>query len=203
MVANAEHTAYSHKITQMIEESAKLRGTGIAKRSPDYISKKITEGKAIIAVDEANDQIVGFCYIETWQHQKYVANSGLIVHLDYRGKGVSYQIKKRAFKLARKLYPQATIFGLTTSAAVMKINQKLGYSTVPFSELTSDKTFWDGCKSCVNHHILESKNHQNCLCTGMIYKPRKKKEYLQSLKNNLKEKLGDAIHKDSFSLTSV
>jgi hypothetical protein len=46
-----------------MENSAKARGTGIAKRSPDYIEKKINEGKAVIAVTE-DGAWVGFCTLK-------------------------------------------------------------------------------------------------------------------------------------------
>ena len=40
--------------------------------------QKMREGKAVIAFNQ--DGIwAGFCYIETWSHGEYVANSGLIV----------------------------------------------------------------------------------------------------------------------------
>ena len=35
-------------------------------------------GNAVIALDE-HLNLAGFCYIETWEEKKYVANSGLIV----------------------------------------------------------------------------------------------------------------------------
>src|SRR5687768_11994189 len=109
-----------------MEESAKARGTGIAKRSPEYIIKKMEEGKAVIAVTKAGTW-VGFCYIEAWQHEKYVANSGLIVSPPFRKTGVATEIKKKIFELSRIKYPESKIFGLTTGLAVMKINSDLGY----------------------------------------------------------------------------
>lgn len=153
-----------------MEESAKARGTGIAKRSPEYIEKKMEEGKAVIAVT-ADGTWVGFCYIEAWQHDKYVANSGLIVAPSFRHTGVAKEIKKKVFELSRKKYPDSKIFGLTTGLAVMKINSSLGYKPVTYSELTSDDEFWKGCKSCVNYEILTMKERKNCLCTAMLYDP--------------------------------
>lgn len=146
------------------------RGTGIAKRSPEYISKKIDEGKAVIAVTRQG-QWVGFCYIETWEGE-YVANSGLIVAPQFRKSGVAKAIKERIFALSRERYPEAKIFGLTTGLAVMKINSDLGYEPVTYSELTQDESFWAGCKSCINYDILMSKERKNCLCTAMLYDPK-------------------------------
>ncbi len=150
--------------------SAAARGTGIAKRSPEYIESKIDEGKAVIALTRTGEW-VGFCYIETWSHGEYVANSGLIVAPKWRKSGVAKAIKKRIFELSRERYPQAKIFGLTTGLAVMKINSELGYEPVTYSELTQDEAFWAGCKSCVNYEILMSKDRKNCMCTAMLYDP--------------------------------
>ncbi|UOX35656.1 N-acetyltransferase [Flavobacterium sediminilitoris] len=151
-----------------MENSAKVRGTGIAKRSVEYLNKKITEGNAIIAITEENEW-AGFCYIETWSEEKFVVNSGLIVAPKYRIMGLARSIKKEIFKLSRQKYPEAKIFGLTTGLAVMKINSELGYEPITYSEITQDEKFWDGCKSCINYEILISKNKKNCLCTAMMY----------------------------------
>lgn len=72
-----------------------MRGTGIAKRSPEYVKQKMLEGKAIIALD--GDKFVGFSYIECWSNRRFVANSGLIVANDYRGRGVAMRIKRQIF----------------------------------------------------------------------------------------------------------
>jgi hypothetical protein len=157
-----------------MESSAKARGTGIAKRSPDYIIQKMQEGKAVIALTEQGEW-AGFCYIETWEHGKYVANSGLIVSPVFRKSGLARDIKKKVFELSRSKYPEAKIFGLTTGLAVMKINSDLGYEPVTYSELTQDDEFWKGCRSCVNFDILTSKDRKNCMCTAMLYDPDDKK----------------------------
>ncbi|MBU6158303.1 MAG: GNAT family N-acetyltransferase [Bacteroidetes bacterium] len=169
-VANSNDSIHAVAITTCMEESAKARGTGIAKRSPEYIIKKMQEGKAVIALTDSGEWL-GFCYIETWSHGAFVANSGLIVSPAYRKSGVAKSIKKKIFELSRTLYPGAKIFGLTTGLAVMKINSELGYEPVTYSELTQDEEFWAGCKSCVNYDILISKERKNCMCTAMLYDP--------------------------------
>lgn len=187
-VASSTDTKYAITITDEMENSAKARGTGIAKRSPEYIEKKITEGKAVIAVTP-NGTWVGFCYIEAWGHEQFVANSGLIVAPDFRKSGVAKQIKKRIFDLSKEKYPHAKIFGLTTGLAVMKINSELGYEPVTYSELTDDEEFWSGCKSCVNFDILMSKDRKNCMCTAMLYDPadhREPEETKEDFKKNSK-----------------
>ena len=123
-------------------------------------------GNAIIALQ--GSQLAGFCYIETWSHGRYVANSGLIVSPKFRKKGIAKLIKKKAFQLARDKFPEAKVFGITTSLAVMKINSDLGYKPVTFSELPKDETFWNGCRSCPNYDILTRTDRKMCLCTGML-----------------------------------
>ena len=165
-IAKAEHCIYAEEICQLMELSAAERGTGIAIRSPEYLRQKIENGRAIIAL--AAGVLVGFCYIETWSHGKYIANSGLIVSPNFRKMGAAKMIKKKAFDHARHSFPEAKIFGITTSLAVMKINSELGYKPVTFSELTQDEAFWDGCKSCPNYDILLRNHQKMCLCTGML-----------------------------------
>jgi len=183
-VATQDDKKYSTIITDEMESSAMARGTGIAKRSPEYIETKIDEEKAVIAVTKTGDW-VGFCYIETWSHGEYVANSGLIVSPPFRKSGVAKAIKQKIFNLSRQKYPDAKIFGLTTGLAVMKINTDLGYEPVTYSELTQDEAFWAGCKSCVNYDILMSKERKNCMCTAMLfdpkdhYEPEETKEYFK------------------------
>ena len=170
-IADSGDTVYAKNITDEMASSAKARGTGIAKRSPEYVSQKIQEGKAVIAVT-ATGEWVGFCYIEAWQHGQFVANSGLIVAPAYRKTGIAKKIKHTIFQLSRDKYPNSKLFGLTTGLAVMKINSELGYEPVTYSELTDDEEFWAGCKSCVNYDILMSKDRKNCMCTAMLYEPK-------------------------------
>lgn len=173
-VAGPQHFAYAPAICQLIEEAAHARGTGIAKRQPEYIHQKMAEGKAVIALQ--GDVLAGFCYIETWSHGKYVANSGLIVAPRFRKMGLAKRIKRRAFELSREKFPDAKLFGITTSLAVMRINSELGYEPVTFSELTDDDVFWQGCQSCPNFDVLSRMNRRICLCTGMLYDPEKDKD---------------------------
>jgi hypothetical protein len=169
-IATSADFKHAQTITEEMAASAQARGTGIAKRSTEYIQQKMQEGKAVIAVTK-DDVWVGFCYIEAWGKEGFVANSGLIVAPEFRKTGIAKQIKKRIFDLSRERYPKAKIFGLTTGLAVMKINSDLGYEPVTYSELTDDENFWAGCKSCVNYDILMSKERKNCMCTAMLYDP--------------------------------
>lgn len=182
--ANIAHFEYAEEICRLMEESAKVRGTGIAKRKPEYVQNKMVEGKAVIAFQ--GTKLAGFCYIETWGDKKFVANSGLIVAPEYRKSGLARMIKQKAFELSRKKFPDAKIFGITTSLAVMKINSDLGYKPVTFSELTDDDAFWKGCESCVNYDILQRNSRRMCLCTGMLYDPaREEKKFNFNEKQNV------------------
>ena len=182
VIANESHAHYAEIICDTIEESARVRGTGIARRTPEYILKKMQNGNAIIALD--GDRFAGFCYIEVWSHEKFVANSGLIVHPDYRNLGLAKDIKKAIFKHSRTKYPNSKIFGITTGLAVMKINYELGYQPVTFSELTDDPSFWSGCQTCKNFDILTRTEQKMCLCTGMLYDPEKKEQQKKEEKLN-------------------
>jgi hypothetical protein len=199
MVANESHYKYIDEILATIEESSKDRGTGIAKRSPEYVKNKMTEGKAIIALD--GELFAGFCYIESWGNKQYVANSGLIVNPKYRGHGVAKKIKKFSFDLSRQRFPNAKLFGLTSGAAVMKINTELGYVPVTFADLTYDEEFWKGCQGCVNFDVLQRTNRRYCICTAMLYDPndpnrrnREEKEN-EAKKQNKKSVITDFINK--------
>ncbi|MEL6698337.1 MAG: GNAT family N-acetyltransferase [Bacteroidota bacterium] len=201
LIADQRHLSYADAICQMIEDAAKQRGTGIAKREPTYVQQKIHEHKAIIALDGVN--LVGFCYIETWQDTHYVANSGLIVNPAYRGQGVAKGIKKKAFEHSRNKFPHARLFGITTSLAVMRINSSLGYKPVTFTELTQDDVFWKGCESCPNYEILERNERKLCLCTGMMFDPAQEKQKAveeealknrwESYKNHLRRRKGNQL----------
>lgn len=173
-VASSKHLKYVDTINDHIDLASKQRGTGIARRTYEYLAAKMEEGKAVIALD--GEEFAGFCYIETWGTSQYVANSGLIVNPAYRGIGLAKKIKMKAFELSRTRYPDAKIFGLTTGLAVMKINHQLGYRPVTYSELTDDESFWKGCQGCVNYDILTRTERSKCLCTGMLYDPAWEKE---------------------------
>lgn len=172
VVADAGHVIYADAICDLVLKSTLERGTGIAKRSPEYIAGKIISGRAVIALEGAD--LAGFAYIETWSHSKYVANSGLIVAHKFRGQGLAKKIKSKVFNLSRKLYPDAKIFSITTGLAVMKLNTQLGFKPVTFSELTDDKEFWKGCEGCVNFDILKRNAYKMCLCTALLYDPLEK-----------------------------
>ncbi len=169
MVADTSHEVYVDTILGTIREAAKVRGTGIAERTHEYVATKMREGKAIIAL--RGDDFAGFTYIESWGNKQYVATSGLIVHPKYRGIGLARRIKAASFQLARLRWPKAKVFSLTSGAAVMKMNTELGYVPVTFNELTDDDAFWKGCEGCINHDILVAKERKFCICTAMLYDP--------------------------------
>lgn len=169
MVADASHEKYVDIILDTIEKAAKVRGTGIAKRTHEYVATKMKEAKAVIAL--CGDEFVGFSYIETWGNKQYVTTSGLIVDPKFRGLGVAKRIKDLTFTLARTRWPHAKIFSLTSGAAVMAMNTQLGYHPVTFADLTDDEAFWRGCEGCINVDVLKRTGRKYCICTGMLYDP--------------------------------
>ena len=169
VVAGPEHEVYVDTILQTIADAAKVRGTGIAKRTHEYLATKMKEAKAVIAL--SCNTFAGFSYIETWGNKQYVTTSGLIVHPDFRGLGVAKKIKDMTFSLARTRWPHAKIFSLTSGAAVMKMNTELGYQPVTFADLTDDEAFWRGCEGCVNVDVLHRTGRKYCICTAMLYDP--------------------------------
>ncbi|TFH26666.1 MAG: GNAT family N-acetyltransferase [Bacteroidia bacterium] len=174
-IASGLHLSYVPEIEKALYEASLLKGTGIAVRSTEYLTGKIGEGKAVIALSSEGIW-AGFCYIESWGHNRFVANSGLIVSSAFRGVGLAREIKKRALELSATLFPGARLFGLTTSLAVMKINSGLGYKPVTFSELADDDDFWKGCMTCPYYDILVRTKRDDCLCTAMIMDPAEDKK---------------------------
>jgi hypothetical protein len=169
-IAGSEDEQYAQQIADETERSAIQRGSGISKRSPESIIRKMRDGKAVVALTK-DGQWAGFSYIEIWSNGEFVSNSGLIVASAYRALGVAKAIKDRIFSLSREKYPHAKIFSITTGLAIMKMNARLGFEPVTFNEITHEPAFWEGCKSCCNYDILLGKQCKNCLCTAMLYTP--------------------------------
>ncbi|WP_367864360.1 GNAT family N-acetyltransferase [Pedobacter sp. WC2423] len=171
-VATLNDIRYADEIVKETEASAIVRGSGIAKRTPESIAQKMRAGQAVIAVTSSG-QWVGFAYFQSYENNKFVSNSGLIVSPAFRNSGVAKAIKERVFKLSRRIYPEAKIISITSGAAIMKMNSALGFEPVTFADITHDEFFWEGCKSCINYDILEGKKKCNCLCTAMLFDPEK------------------------------
>ncbi len=185
--AVAGDVAHAERICELINLSSRQRGTGIARREPEYITQKMTSGRGVIALD--GERVVGFSYIECWGHGDFVATSGLIVDPEYRRQGLAARIKDKTFELARTRFPYAKIFSMTTSLAVMKLNSRLGFQPVTLNELTDDEEFWQGCEGCVNYEILQRNDRRVCLCYGMLYDPEQHRRqawyvpYVMAFKN--------------------
>ncbi len=169
--ATASDIIYAEEIAAEMEASARARGTGISRRSPESIRTKILQGKAVIAITAAGIW-AGFSYIEVWENGAFVSNSGLIVSPAFREKGIAANIKQQVFNLSRAMYPSAKIFSITTGSAVMKLNTRLGFEPVVYDDITHDPAFWAGCQSCVNYGTLCSKGFKNCFCTALLFTPK-------------------------------
>jgi GNAT superfamily N-acetyltransferase len=170
-IATSGDHAYAETIANEMAYSSSRRGTGIANRSPEYVMQKMDEGLAVIAVNANNGAWAGFCCIEVWQHKKYVANSGLIVSPGYRGTGISKQIKAVLFDHCRGKFPDARLFSLSASPAVIHMNKTMGYKVVSFAEVMSDELFLTGCESWVNYKALMSREQAHLPYVAMIFDP--------------------------------
>lgn len=170
-IATIEDFKYVDEIIRETESSAKARGTGISKRSPLTVMQKMRDGKAVIALTKTGNW-VGFAYLEIWDDGNFVSNSGLIVAPAFRNLGIAKSIKSKVFEMARWICPNAKIFSITSGSTIMNMNTQLGFRPVAYEAITGNEKFWDGCKSCVNYAILESKKRGNCLCTAMLFDPQ-------------------------------
>jgi GNAT superfamily N-acetyltransferase len=170
-IATSGDRAYAATIANEMAYSSARRGTGIARRPPEYVMQKMDEGLAVIAVNADNGAWAGFCCIEVWQHKKYVANSGLIVSPGYRGTGISKQIKIALFDHCRSKFPGARLFSLSASPAVIHMNKAMGYKVVSFAEVMSDELFLTGCESWVNYKELMSREQTRLPYVSMIFDP--------------------------------
>jgi N-acetylglutamate synthase-like GNAT family acetyltransferase len=175
---------FACQIAEDTDRLALARGSGISKHSPESIIRKMRDGKAVVAITNEG-QWAGFSYIEVWANGEFVSNSGLIVAPAHQGSGISRTIKEKIFKLSRKFYPLSKIFSITTGLAIMKMNAQLGFEPVNFNEIVKEKKFWQGCKSCVNYSILQSKSCKNCLCTAMLFVPVREKNEREKHSINL------------------
>ena len=174
MVADATHVEYVEAIQLLIKAASLVRDSGIANRTFDYLATKMKERKAVIALYEK--ELAGFCYVECWENKHYVCHSGLVVAPRFRGRHLATRLKQLIFSLTRLRWPDAIIYGLSNSSAVMHINSSLGYVPVPFCELTKDEVFWKSCGTvdnpkCINCDVLEKSNRKYCVCTAMLYDP--------------------------------
>lgn len=79
----------------------------------------------------------------------------------------------------------------------MKLNSRMGYKPVTFSELTDDEEFWRGCEGCRNYDILQRNNRRMCLCTGMLYDPQQplaEKDHANPYVMKVKNVLNKVLH---------
>lgn len=172
ITAHSGHEVHAAYISQLIQDGAKARGIGRGGRPAEYLAQKMRDGHAIIAFDDFG-HVAGFSFLDIWEGGSFVANAGFIVAPEYRGLSLGKEIKVKAFELARDLFPDAKIFGITTTPAVMHMNNALGYVAVPYAELPQDEKYWAGCAKCPFYDVLVRANRKSCLCTAMLYDPAK------------------------------
>ncbi len=152
---------------------AAAQSSDIATRSPELITSKIEQEHAALALTTEN-MVVGFGYISLY-NDNVLSHSALVVHPEYRGRGIFRGLKKTLIDIGDKLFPGVDIISLTTSLKVKKVNESLGYKAVSLKELTQDKNFWSGCKGCKQYDEMqqmkfpESENSigEYCCCSAM------------------------------------
>ncbi len=196
--ATKKDITYVYEILAEMERSAKERGTGIGKRSPQQLCQKIYDGKAIIALTSAGAW-AGFSYFELWDEGRFISQSGLIVNPSFRKSGIAGRIKGLLFQTCRETYPAARLFSITTGMAVMKMNHDLDFEPVTYSELPREERFWNQCASCVNYPVLQSKDRKMCFCTAMLFDPNQH----SPAGKNIVVKMPDTLSRQKFSSASL
>jgi hypothetical protein len=167
-LATEHDQRFVQNIITEIEIASQIKGTGICKREPAFISQKITEGNAVMAVTPSGAW-AGFCYIQPHDNGQFVSSCALVISRNFRNRGIASQIKAQVLALAKNKYPAARIFGLTTSHVVERINAQLNYVEVSYAEVTQADTFWQSCRSCENYQLLLQQDKKKCLCKAMVY----------------------------------
>lgn len=78
MAAPTSHERFINTLLQPVAEVTKVRGTGIAKRTHEYLTTKIRKIKVATAPHE--DTSAEGSYTATWDNKHHVITFGLIVH---------------------------------------------------------------------------------------------------------------------------
>lgn len=169
--ARCIHTFWIKEICEVTLSLVISHGRDISEHSPELLETKMKKGEAVIAF-ASDGRWAGFSFISSCENGSYISNSALVIAPEFRHTGLVKKIKRKIFELSREMYPDACIFSLTSDLTVMKMNHKLGFKRVNFSELPSNSLFWESCKSCINCPVLMSQERKNCLCTAMLYNPK-------------------------------
>lgn len=167
-VSRSSDVAFVPHITALLEE-AQRGGAIIAIRPTDYLEGAIREKRAIVAVQGAT--LVGFAAAHAWESGKYVSHSALVVAPEFRGRHLARRIKRLLLDLTHKRWPDAAVMSLTLSHHVERMNQELGFETVPYCDLTKDPEFWKGCDGCIHQPHLKRNQQQDCHCWAGLLVP--------------------------------
>ena len=170
--ANSTHVGFAGSIAAAIDAEVERGTVGMARRPPPLIAAIMREARGVLALRTPTDW-AGFAYVQAWDDERLVSTSGLIVREPYRRLGVARRLKVAALERAKVLYPDATVFGLSTSAAVRQINRDLGFAEVEYTALPEENDFWAGCESCPHHANLLANERRSCHCTAMLRPPSK------------------------------
>jgi N-acetylglutamate synthase-like GNAT family acetyltransferase len=168
-IATAYHVVYVSLIAEMITEANQEPGVALVLRTQEYIAAAMKQGHAAIALNGLGD-VVGFCLIKLWDNGKFISNSGLVVKKEYREHGVGTAIIQKLYQLCVQQYPASTLFSLTDSPMVIKTRTAMGFGEVPYSDITQDPQFWQGCTTCPHYPTLVQNGGKKCLCKVLIKK---------------------------------
>jgi GNAT superfamily N-acetyltransferase len=167
LISGAEHAGFAGAIAAAIDLEVERGAIGMARRSPELVAETLRRGDAVLVLD--GREWAGFCYVASWDGGRFAATSGLIVRPEHRGRGVARLLKVKALELARRRYPGAAPFGLSTSEAIIHLNRSLGFRDAAYAELPRDEGFWKGCESCPFHAVLVANRRERCRCTAMLW----------------------------------
>ena len=165
-VAGPGDVVHAEAIAEAICREVEAGAIGMALRTPELLRAKMLAGDALIAT--RGGHWAGFCYLSPWEGGRFVSTSALIVPQPFRGLGTARLLKHASLELARRRYPGARLFGITMSPSVAKINLELGLRQVPYSEITSDPGFWQGCETCPFHAELVANRGVTCRCRAFV-----------------------------------
>jgi hypothetical protein len=108
-ISSCEHLMYVSEIQQEMYDSAQRRGTGIAKRSIEYLSKRFQKAMLWWPLKRVGRFLL-YRNLVAWE---VCCQFGTDCFSRIQN-GEWHSIKHKVFQLSREKYPNAKIFGLTT-----------------------------------------------------------------------------------------
>jgi N-acetylglutamate synthase-like GNAT family acetyltransferase len=171
VLTRAQDASLVSTVSDLLLNCSKEANTVVIPRSDQFLEEVIKTGHGVLARVLATDEIVGFGYLETWSDADVVTHGGVVVHPQWRYRGLAKRIKQLLLEASRSLYPTKAIVSITVHPAIMKINSQLGYIPERFEQLTTEERFWNRCSTCTYYDTLERFRRRQCFCLGMALRP--------------------------------